>query len=134
MFKHFGPNTLNLIKKIFNICVHKKLWIWENAEVIFLKKEGKKSYSIPGAYRPISITSYLGKLLEKIIAKRFKGYLQDKSYTDPDQEGFTEGRNTIRYLNRLYLKIKSDIQENKSCICLFIDFEKTFESIWKQDR
>ena len=132
MFKHFGPYALNLIQKIFNTCLHKKLWIWENAEVIFFKKEGKKSYSTPGAYRPISITSYLGKLLEKIISKRFKGYLLEKSYTDPDQEGFTEGRNTIRYLNRLCLGIRSDIQENKTCICLFIDFEKAFDSIWKR--
>ena len=110
----------------------KKLWVWENAEVIFLKKEGKKTYSAPGSYRPISITAYLGKLLEKIKANRLKKFLLKKNINDPDQEGFTEGKNTIRYLNRLHLGIKSDTEKGKTVICLFIDFEKAFDSVWKK--
>lgn len=132
MLKHFGPKAIKLLQKIFNICFSEKLWIWDNCEVIFLKKEGKKSYSVPGSYRPISITSYLGKLFESIIAHRIISFLIIKHCTDPDQEGFTEGRNPIRYLNRLCLGIKSDILEEKTCIGLFMDLEKAFDSIWQK--
>ena len=38
----------------------------------------------------------------------------------------------FRYLNRLCLGIRSDISVNKACICLFIDLEKAFDSIWKR--
>ena len=118
MFKHFKNNSLKLLQKIFNLCLKKKIWIWENAEVIFLKKAGKKSYSSPGSYRPISITSYIGKLLESIVANRFKKFLLKKNHHDPDQEGFTEGKNTIRYLNRLHMGIQCDLKQGKTCICL----------------
>ena len=132
MLKNLGPLCLNLILILFNLCLHMKLWIWQNAEVIFLRKEGKKSYSLPGSYRPISITAYLGKLLEKILSIRAIKFLKKKNYFDPFQEGFTEKKNTIRYLNRLILGIKSDIQQGKTVICLFLDFEKAFDSVWKK--
>ena len=132
MLKNLGPMSIQLILIIFNLCLQLKVWIWENAEVIFLKKEGKKSYSLPGSYRPISITSYLGKLLEKILSVRAKKFLKKKNYHDPDQEGFTEMKNTIRYLNRLILGIKADLEKGKTVICLFLDFEKAFDSVWKK--
>ena len=132
MIKKLGPMCLNLILILFNLCFNLKTWIWDTAEVIFLKKAGKKSYSIPGSYRPISITAYLGKLLEKIFTVRLNKFLKNKEIFDPYQEGFTEKKNTIRYLNRLILDIKHDIYNGKTVICLFLDFEKAFDSVWKR--
>ena len=132
MLKKLGPLALHVILILFNLCFRMKLWIWDKAEVIFLKKEGKKSYSVPGSYRPISITAYLGKLLERIMAIRASKFMKKKNYFDPYQEGFTEKKNTIGYLNRLILDIKSDLHEGKTVICLFLDFEKAFDSVWKK--
>ena len=132
MLKKIGPKFLGLILILFNLCLQLKIWVWENAEVIFLKKEGKKSYSIPGSYRPISITSYLGKLLERILAVRANKFLRKMNIFDPFQEGFTEKKNTIRYLNRLILDIKNDLHNRKTVLCLFLDFEKAFDSVWKK--
>ena len=132
MLKKIGPRFLGLILILFNLCLQLKIWVWENAEVIFLKKEGKKTYSIPGSYRPISITSYLGKLLERILTVRANKFLKKINVFDPFQEGFTEKKNTIRYLNRLILDIKNDLHKGKTVICLFLDFEKAFDSVWKK--
>ena len=38
---------------------------WKVAKVKFLRKPGKPSYHSAGSYRPISLTSILGKFLEK---------------------------------------------------------------------
>ena len=67
---------------------------------IFLRKAGKSTYAKPGSYRPISIPPYIGKLFEKTLARRIQKFLERLGLHDPDQEGFMEGRNTIRYLNR----------------------------------
>ena len=131
MIKKLGPVCLNLLLILFNLCFSMTVWIWDTADVIFLKKAGKKSYSIPSSYRPISITAYLGKLLEKILAFRLLKFLKIRRNFDPYQEGFTEKKNTIRYLNRLILDIKNDIHNGKTVICLFLDFEKAFDSVWK---
>ena len=132
MFKHLGIHILNQILRLANQSLEQGKWIWNKAEVIFLKKMGKDNYSKPGSYRPISISAYIGKLIEKIIAKRIQKFLNLIGLHDPDQEGFMEARNTIRYLNRLVLGVKSDIQKKITSICLFIDFEKAFDSVWKK--
>ena len=132
MFQHLGDSALSLILRIFNICLKSHTWIWEGAEVIFLRKDGKDNYSKPGSYRPICITSYIGKLFEAIIARRIEHYLKRSNQTDANQEGFSESKNTIRYLNRLHLGILSDKEKDLSILCLFVDFEKAFDSVWKK--
>ena len=132
MFRHLGDKAIIYLTHLANQCLNKGKWIWNKSEVIFLRKSGKKSYSDPGSYRPISISSYIGKLIEKIIAQRIQRYLNLIGLYDLDQEGFMEARNTIRYLNRLILGIKSDIQKKLTCLCLFIDFEKAFDSVNKK--
>ena len=132
MLHQFGNNTIKIIQKLFNMCLNTGKWVWSTAEVIFLKKEGKDTYKKPGSYRPISITSYIGKLLEKILSARIIRFLIRNNFHDPKQEGFTSGRNTVRYLNRLNLGIKTDLLDNKTVIALFIDMEKAFDSVWKR--
>ena len=132
MLQHLGPNAIKLLQKIFNACLDKKTWIWTDAQVIFLRKSGKDSYSKPGSYRPISITSYIGKLFERIISRRIDTLLIKMDIQDPDQEGFTEERNTIRYLNRLHMGIECDKEKNLTVLVLFVDFEKAYDSIWKK--
>ena len=82
------------------------------------QKEGKDSYAAPGAYIPISLTSYIGKILNKILADRLNLYLLKIGLVDLSQEGFCKGRNTVRNLNKLTLSIN--------------DFEKAFDSTWKK--
>ena len=131
MFKHLGPKAIKYICKLANLCLKEGKWIWDKAEVVFLKKTGKETYSKPGSYRPISISDYIGKLIEKVLAGRIYKFLISRNIFDPNQEGFIPKRNTIRYLNRLINGIKSDIQKKLTTICIFIDFEKAFDSIWK---
>ena len=132
MIKHLGEKAINTIQKIFNLCLDQHEWIWCNAEVIFLRKPGKDSYSKPGSYRPICITAYIGKLLETIITNRIEYLLLQIRLTDPHQEGFSAKRNTIRYLSRLNLDIQADREENLTTFGLFVDFEKAFDSVWKK--
>ena len=132
MFHNLGNKAITTLQKLFNLCLTKQQWVWEAAEVIFLRKSGKESYSKPGSYRPICITAYIGKLLETIIAIRIELLLASKNYTDPDQEGFSKCKNTIRYLNRLHLGIKVDRENYLTVLCLFVDFEKAFDSVWKK--
>lgn len=132
MFRHLGDKAINMLQKLFNLCLRKHEWVWEGAEVIFLRKDRKDSYSKPGSYRPICNTSYIGKLLEGIISIRIELLLLQTQQTDPDQEGFSSGKNTIRYLSRLSLEIEADREKHLTTLCLFIDFEKAFDSVWKK--
>ena len=101
--------------------------------LFFIRKTGKLSYVKPGAYRPITISSYIGKLLEKILGRRIEVHLKSIGWCDLDQEGFTKSKNTARYLNRLDWLIKWGKQNKKTVgIRLFKDFEKAFDSVWNK--
>ena len=132
MFRHLGEKSMIILQRLFNLCLKTHMWVWNGAEVIFLRKSGKDSYAKPGSYRPICITSYIGKLLETIVAIRIEALLLRSQQTDPYQEGFSACKNTIRYLSRLHLGIHADIEKYLTIICLFVDFEKAFDSVWKR--
>ena len=53
------------------------------------------------AYRPISVSSYVGKLLEKILEKRIRIHCEIEGVLDEEQEGFRAQRNTSRYHRHL---------------------------------
>ena len=132
MLKKLGPNAILALSKLYTLCLRNGLWLWNNAKVIFLKKEGKPTYSKAGAYRPISISPYIGKLFERILAQRFEMFMKRAGILDANQEGFSKGRDTIRYLHRLTAGIRGDIMKKLTVLCLFIDFEKAFDSVWKK--
>ena len=58
MFSNLGPNAIYALLSLFINCQNIGKWVWNDANVIFFKKDGKISYYDSGAYRPISITSY----------------------------------------------------------------------------
>jgi hypothetical protein len=61
---------------------------WKKANVKFLKKPGKPNYNNPSSYRPISLTSIIGKLMERIITSRLEGFVETNDILDEEQEGF----------------------------------------------
>ena len=63
------------------------------------KKGGKLSYAKAGAYRPICISSYVGKLFEKILYLRLDKYFASNGMVDMYQEGFTKNRSRVRSCN-----------------------------------
>ena len=60
---------------------------WKKANVKFLKKPGKPNYNNP-SYQPISLTSIIGKLMERIITSHLEGFVETNDILDEEQEGF----------------------------------------------
>jgi hypothetical protein len=64
--------TPEWIITLFNSCLltgyHPKAW--KAAIIAVVPKQGRTDYSLPKNYRPIALLECLGKLLEKVVAKR----------------------------------------------------------------
>ena len=43
---------------------------WKTATIAVVPKPGKEDYSLPKCYRPVALLECIGKLLEKVVAKR----------------------------------------------------------------
>ena len=66
----------------------------QNITPIF--KKGDKSD--PGNYRPISLTSHLIKIFERVIRKKLVYYLESNSTLSNKQHGFRKGRSCLTHL------------------------------------
>ena len=130
MLKNFGDKAVSVITKLFNLVLDSGDWIWDKAEVCFIKKADKPSYMNPGAYRPLTIAPYIGKLLERILEARLRSYCSENNILDDAQEGFREKRSTNRYLYKLLLSLHDAKRKKLNSIILFLDFEKAFDSVW----
>ena len=62
----------------------------------FLKKSGKTYYSNPSSWRPISLASHLGKVVERVIDRRLRS--SDILDIVEQQFGFQPGKSTLHYL------------------------------------
>jgi len=68
---------------------------WRVANVVPLFKKGNRDN--PGNYRPVSLTSVVGKLLERILRDRIYEYLEKHNLIRDSQQGFMRGIKSILY-------------------------------------
>ena len=129
ILKKLGPNAIQVLKQLFNLVLQSGDWVWTTSQVIFIRKPGKATYTKASSFRPLTLSSYFGKVLERIMDLRIRQHILNDGLVDDDQEGFITGRSTTRYLFRLLATLNEIKRQKLACIILFIDFEKAFDSI-----
>ena len=72
---------------LFNAAVSLSHHPWSTALVVIIPKPAKPDYSLPKAYRPISLLKCCGKLLEKIVAKHVLNDIHHYNILPPTQFG-----------------------------------------------
>ena len=65
-----------------------------------IHKGGSRAY--PKNYRPISLTSCMSKVIEKVIKQKLVQYLESNSLINTTQHGFRIGRSTLTNLLEHY--------------------------------
>lgn len=79
--------------------------LWRTARIVALKKPGKSDYTLPKAYRPISLLPTISKGLESIVAARLS-YLAEKHFLLPTNHfGARKQRSCVQALDLLVEKI-----------------------------
>uniref|UniRef100_A0A293LMC9 RNA-directed DNA polymerase from transposon X-element n=1 Tax=Ornithodoros erraticus TaxID=265619 RepID=A0A293LMC9_ORNER len=107
MLQHLSKDSLESLLHFFNT-VWKEGRLpcrWKVATVIPLLKPGKDS-SIPTSYRPIALTSCLGKTFERMVNNRLTHFLEENKCLSRYQCGFQMGRSTVDHLIRLETTIR----------------------------
>jgi hypothetical protein len=99
MLSNLSPTNKLYVLHLFNIPYVNDFVpdIWKKAIVIPFLKSGKPADSA-SSYRPISLTSCLGKLFERIITNRLSWFVESKNIIGPEQAGFRKNHCTTDIL------------------------------------
>ena len=135
MIKHLGKRARELLLHIYNRCwAGEKLpATWRTAVIKTLLKDGKDPKDTT-SYRPISLTSCLGKLLEKIVADRLTYIMESRGLISDDQAGFRQNRCTTDQVLKLTQCAADQMQDKKgqaSTILAFFDYAKAYDKVWR---
>ena len=116
--------------KLFNLSLQKCIFPtdWKNANVTPVLK--KNSPSNIGNYRPISLLSVIGKVMERCIYKHVYNYMLDNNIIISHQSGFTPGDSAINQLLNITNELGKALDEGKEIRVIFFDISKAFDRVW----
>ena len=97
------------------------------SNIIPIHKGGSKS--LPVNYRPVSLTSHIIKIFEKIIRKHIVQYMNDKDLFNKNQHGFRSGRSCLSQLLEQFDLILNILDDDANADVIYLDFSKAFNKV-----
>ena len=121
------PKFVDYVYKLFICCAESRQIPsdWKLANVIALHKKGPRNRA--ENYRPVSLTSILCKLYEKLVKTHIFNHVEDK--LSLDQHGFVGGRSCTSNLLEAFDTILDMIDDGLPVDVLFFDFKKAFDTV-----
>ncbi|KAI3378957.1 hypothetical protein SNEBB_001159, partial [Seison nebaliae] len=98
---------------------------WRHANVAPIFKKGSRQS--PGNYRPISLTSIPGKILESIIVVKITEHLEENNLLKDSQHGFRRHRSCLTNLLDFFHSMMNEYDKCRAVDILYLDFKKAFD-------
>lgn len=118
------------LKGMYDSCLNEGLFPnqWKEARVVTLLKGAGKDRTEPRSYRPISLLSGLGKVLERMMTERMMIRMNGK--WNDCQYGFVSGRCTEDAWERVKVMVAES--RSKHVIGVFVDYKGAFDYLlWR---
>ena len=102
---------------------------WRMSNVIFIPKTGKADYTNVSSFRPISLTTFLLKGLERVVLWHLQKTHFKKKPMIATQFAFLKGRSTETALSRTIDKIESALLRKSEALGVFLDIKGAFDNL-----
>jgi ribonuclease HI len=105
---------------------------WRHAKIIPLKKPGKEDYTIAKAWRPISLLSTLGKILESVVAERISHAVETYGLLPANHFGARKQRSAEQALILLQEQIYTAWRVRKIVSLVSFDVKGAYNGVCKE--
>ena len=134
-----SPRTWWYLEKCWSILEwHLELCCWRSStkagkrvKIIPIPQKGKDKKD-PHSYRPISLLSCVGKLMEWMVNQHLINDLETNNILSPTQTGHRKFRSTEDQLVYLAQDIENAFQEKNKFLAVFFDLFRAFDKVWKE--
>ena len=101
--------------------------IFKMAHITPIHKGGSKLK--PEQYRPVSLTSHIMKVFERVVKSNILKHLVEKGLINPGQHGFVPGKSTQTQLLEHFCDVYEAIADGERMDTVYLDFSKAFDKV-----
>ena len=133
--KNLGERAMQELLEIFNLSLSTSdlPQIWRNAIIIPLLKQGKPASNL-ASFRPISLTSCVVKLMERMLSERLYHLAESNGWFNKFQAGFRKGRGCEDQILKITQGIEDAFNQTprQPSVLILLDFSKAYDTVWRQ--
>ena len=129
LLKELSASIVNPLCTIFNQSLNNRKVpkLWKNALISAIFKKGNKSQA--KNYRPVSLTSIVCKIMEKIIREHIIEHMKVNGLFAKKSYGFISGRSTTLQLLEVIDKWTEALDRGYDVDCIYTNFQKAFDKV-----
>ncbi|KAK3554592.1 hypothetical protein QTP70_027897, partial [Hemibagrus guttatus] len=131
MLQTISPDLLPFITTVINgsLTSGHVTTVFKKARVIPILKKPALDPSDNSNYRPVSLLSFLSKILDCVVCNQLSDYLMQNNLHDPNQSGFKAAHSTETALLAVTEKLLAARSAKLSSVLILLDLSAAFDTV-----
>ena len=101
---------------------------WRQVKVVFIPKPGRNTYCGPRDFKPISLTTFLLKTLDRLVDRSLRDEILVHKPLHPNQHAYQAGKSVETALHQLVVRVEKALDQQEIALGIFLDTEGAFNN------